>query len=402
MIKNMRTENEANMIKNSCDVEFVLALSLDHINDGWIFVSGATFRISTSNEFVTIYEECSNLLMGMTIHVKVVGISIVYFNIFDVVVRVLFEVRHTLKIRRNLISLGYCLGKEFEIPWKMLLWELLFGHGCALGEIETLKRCHLLQGYTKNDYGLAYDEGGTNERGFMAKSKGGRGAQRSTRGRTAESLKGVAAAAYAINSLEEDEVRRRIKTERLRNDTTTRVRNSDRVTRRYSSKEVRTVGETSSRKSKEQDYRRQESALTTRKPGHSSSARPMTMEAGDQRWKGNSSQLNVVETKADAWEKAQMEKVNRRYEDKKASILAWANEKKLRAKIKMERRKKELEQKIKRNQQFYQAKIARIDHVAGGARAQADEQRRNEELKVKEKARKTRASGQDPVTCFCF
>ncbi|XP_017972438.1 PREDICTED: eukaryotic translation initiation factor 3 subunit A isoform X1 [Theobroma cacao] len=212
----------------------------------------------------------------------------------------------------------------------------------------------------------------------------------------------VAAAAYAINSLEEDEARRRIKTERLRNDTTTRVRNSDRVTRRYSSKEVRTAGETSSRKSKEQDYRRQESALTTRKPGHSSSARPMTMEAGDQRWKGNSSQLNVVETKADAWEKAQTEKVNRRYEDKKASILAWANEKKLRAKIKMERRKKELEQKIKRNQQFYQAKIARIDHVAGGARAQADEQRRNEELKVKEKARKRRASGQDPVTCFCF
>lgn len=52
----------------------------------------------------------------------------------------------------------------------------------------------------------------------------------------------VAAAAYAINSLEEDEARRRIKTERLRNDTTTRVRNSDRVTRRYSSKEVRTVG----------------------------------------------------------------------------------------------------------------------------------------------------------------
>ncbi|XP_021286970.1 remorin [Herrania umbratica] len=213
---------------------------------------------------------------------------------------------------------------------------------------------------------------------------------------------GVVAAAYAINLLEEDEARHGIKIRRSRYDTTPGVRNSDRVTRRYPGKEVKTAGETSSRKSREQDYKRQESALRTRKPGHSSSARPMTMEAGDQRRKGSSSQLNVVETKAEAWEKAQMEKVNRRYEDKKASILAWENKKKLRAKIKMERRKKELEQKIKRNQQFYQAKIAGIDHIAGGARAQLDEQRRNEELKIKEKARKIRASGQDPVTCFCF
>ena len=48
----------------------------------------------------------------------------------------------------------------------------------------------------------------------------------------------------------------------------------------------------------ERDYRRQESTLPTSKPVRPSSARPMTME--------------VVETKADAWEKAEMEKVNKR------------------------------------------------------------------------------------------
>ncbi|XWS51192.1 hypothetical protein CRYUN_Cryun12cG0155900 [Craigia yunnanensis] len=213
---------------------------------------------------------------------------------------------------------------------------------------------------------------------------------------------GVAAAAYAINSLEEDEAQHRIKIERSRQDTTIRAQNSDRVTRRYSSKEIKTEGETSSRKSMEQDYRRQESTLPTSKPGRSSSARPMTMEAGDQRWKGNHSQLNVEESKADAGEKAEMEKVNKRYENMRASILAWENEKKLRAKIKMDRRKKELEQRIKKTQQLYQAKIARIDHIAGGARAQVDEKRRSEELKTKEKARKIRASGEVPVTCFCF
>ncbi|XVF54377.1 hypothetical protein PTKIN_Ptkin05aG0176500 [Pterospermum kingtungense] len=207
---------------------------------------------------------------------------------------------------------------------------------------------------------------------------------------------GVAAAAYAINSLEEDEAQHRIKIKKSKQDTASRAGNSDRVTGRYSSKEIKTAGETSSRKSMEQYSRRQDSTLLpTGKPGRASSARPMTEEAGDQRRKANYS-------KADAWEKAEMEKVNKRYENMKASILVRENEKKRRAKIKMERRKKELEQKIKRAQQLYEAKIARIDHIAGGGRAQADEKRRNEELKVKEKARQIRATGKLPVTCFCF
>lgn len=208
---------------------------------------------------------------------------------------------------------------------------------------------------------------------------------------------GVAAAAYAINSLEEEEARHKIKIERSRQDTTIRARNSDRVTRRYSSKEVKTAGETSSRESMERDYRRQETTLPSSKPGRSSSARAVTGEAGEQRWKGN-----VVESKADAWEKAEMEKVNKRFENIKASILAWENEKKLRAKAKMDRRKQELENRIKRTQQFYREKIARIDRIAGGARAEVEERRRNEEMKIKEKARKLRASGEFPVTCFCF
>lgn len=62
----------------------------------------------------------------------------------------------------------------------------------------------------------------------------------------------------------------------------------------------------------EQDYRRQERNSTPSKPGHSSSARPMTAEVGDRRRNGHYSQLNVVETKADAWEKAEMQKVNKR------------------------------------------------------------------------------------------
>ncbi|MBA0744093.1 hypothetical protein Gogos_006730 [Gossypium gossypioides] len=213
---------------------------------------------------------------------------------------------------------------------------------------------------------------------------------------------GVAAAAYTINSLVEDEARHRIKIRRSAQDTITGVRSSGRVTMRYSSKEIETAGETSSRKLMEKDNRSQESSLPRSKKGGSSSSRPVIMEAGDRSRKGNSSQLNVGETKADAWEKAEMEKLNKRCENKKASILAWEDEKKLRAKVKMDRRKKELERRIKINQQLYQTKISRIDHIGGGAKAEVDEKRRHEELKIKEKARKIRASGKVPVSCFCF
>ncbi|MBA0703820.1 hypothetical protein Golax_016117, partial [Gossypium laxum] len=132
--------------------------------------------------------------------------------------------------------------------------------------------------------------------------------------------------------------------------------------------------------------------------------------AGDQRWKGNYSQTNnALETKADAWQNAELHKLNKRYENMKASIHEWEKEKKVRAKVKMERKKiencfaesndglvevqKELEKKIKRSHQVYQLKISRIDDIAGGARAQVDEKRRNEELKIKEKAKQIRATG---------
>lgn len=63
---------------------------------------------------------------------------------------------------------------------------------------------------------------------------------------------------------------------------------------------------------------------------------------------------------------------------------------------------RELEQRRARNILHYQVKQERIDHIAGGARAQVEEKRRNEESKVKEKAKRIRTTGKVPVTCFCF
>ncbi|PQQ20461.1 transcription factor PIF7 isoform X2 [Prunus yedoensis var. nudiflora] len=97
--------------------------------------------------------------------------------------------------------------------------------------------------------------------------------------------------------------------------------------------------------------------------------------------KGKFNRHNTQETEADAWEKAQIKKIQRRYEKVKSAILAWENEKKMQAKIKMEKRKSELEQRRASNMQHYQIKQTRIDQIAGGARAQMEEKRRNEESK---------------------
>ncbi|XP_023740930.1 remorin 1.4 isoform X1 [Lactuca sativa] len=106
-------------------------------------------------------------------------------------------------------------------------------------------------------------------------------------------------------------------------------------------------------------------------------------------------------TKVDAWEKAELLKIQNRYEKSNLTILQWENEKKARAKRRVEEKKKELEQRRSINWQHYQNKLARIDHVAGGARSQAEDTRRNHEKKVKERAREMRSLGvTSPKYCF--
>ncbi|XP_020548029.1 remorin-like [Sesamum indicum] len=133
---------------------------------------------------------------------------------------------------------------------------------------------------------------------------------------------------------------------------------------------------------------------------NSSSLRPTLPVAADQKQKETPIRSSYSE--ADAWEKAQIAKIRKRYEKMQSEILAWENEKKLRAKQKMERKKGELELRKSRNLQHYYSKIARIDDIAGGARAQVDEKRRQEESVVKQKASRMRLTGRVPVDCFCF
>ncbi|KAF3437583.1 hypothetical protein FNV43_RR20339 [Rhamnella rubrinervis] len=212
----------------------------------------------------------------------------------------------------------------------------------------------------------------------------------------------IAAASFAIHSLEEAELQyqkrlgENLRTSRTNTKTSRKddMQSSGAATRRLSNKEAKhSAGESSPRRPVGLDHKASESAFQSRNPSRTSPVR------GD-RYQNRKGIIagNTGVTKAEAWEKTQMEKIKNRYEKLKSTILAWENEKKMRAKIMSERTKSTLEQRMTANQKHYQNKIARIDEIARGARAQIEEKRRNKESDVKEKAKKIRSTGNVPVT----
>lgn len=62
----------------------------------------------------------------------------------------------------------------------------------------------------------------------------------------------------------------------------------------------------------------------------------------------------------------------------------------------------EIEKRRAKALQKFKNEMEYINQIAEGARAQAEERRKNEELKVKEKANTLRRTGEAPTTCCCF
>ncbi|XP_057777337.1 uncharacterized protein LOC130995874 isoform X2 [Salvia miltiorrhiza] len=109
-----------------------------------------------------------------------------------------------------------------------------------------------------------------------------------------------------------------------------------------------------------------------------------------------------ADSAAAAWEKEEMASIKERYEKLRARIDNWETKKKKKAKRKIESIEAELDKRKAKAIKKYNSEIARIAAIASGARSQAEENRLNEELKVKEKANKIRATGKLPATCLCF
>ncbi|KAL8112028.1 hypothetical protein AgCh_019652 [Apium graveolens] len=129
--------------------------------------------------------------------------------------------------------------------------------------------------------------------------------------------------------------------------------------------------------------------------------KPATFPPTDIKRQG-STKPGMGNTEADVWEKAEMAKIIERYEKLNATILEWESKKKTAAKRKMDKIESDMEKKRAKAMQQYRTKMAMIDQIASGARAKAEENRRHEEVQVKEKAHKIRTTGKYPASCFCF
>ncbi|XVF85850.1 hypothetical protein PTKIN_Ptkin17bG0150800 [Pterospermum kingtungense] len=110
----------------------------------------------------------------------------------------------------------------------------------------------------------------------------------------------------------------------------------------------------------------------------------------------------IEQTKADAWEKAEMAKIKEKYAKLNSTILAWEEKKKQKARNKLEKAENSgSEKKRTRALTKFRNEMDYIKEVADGARAQALSRQRNEELKAKEKANIIRTTGEVPKPCFC-
>lgn len=123
---------------------------------------------------------------------------------------------------------------------------------------------------------------------------------------------------------------------------------------------------------------------------------------GDPTMRQSPEKPGIGDTQADIWEKSEMARIKEKYEKLRAKILDWEQKKKKKAKRRLERAEAELDKRRARAMHHYRSELERIEGIVSGARSQATENRRNEESKVKEKASKFRLTRKLPATCWCF
>ncbi|KAK1268472.1 hypothetical protein QJS04_geneDACA006901 [Acorus gramineus] len=251
----------------------------------------------------------------------------------------------------------------------------------------------------------------------------------------------VAGSAFAITKIEEEMSRNQMRIVEERQASMTRIKSrkesdkaktkeshtfkstdSKRISRWFTNKETNEVtGESSMRRKRVEgdaaaDQKSAEKAFgttpsirrtatstgrsQTQKPGQvpPPAIKPTVSSASNVSRVGSS--YGEAEAIADAWKEAKMEKIKKRYEKRRETILSWENEKKLIAKRRLDKKEGKLELRRATALQEYRNEISNIDKIAGKARALADEKRRNDESKAREKAMDIRSKGRVP-TCFC-
>ncbi|KAL0723404.1 hypothetical protein Bca4012_038003 [Brassica carinata] len=130
---------------------------------------------------------------------------------------------------------------------------------------------------------------------------------------------------------------------------------------------------------------------------------PLRLPSRESKRQSSSQTGQKDDATADAWEKSELAKIKARYEKLNRKIDLWETKKRDKARRKLDKSESGQEQRRKRGLQRFREDMEYIEQIAAGARAQAENQRENEELKVKEKAGIVRSTGKIPgKACFCF
>ena len=76
--------------------------------DSWILDSACSFHMTPNRDWFDTYRSVNSgiVTMGSSAHCKITGICNIRIKMFDGVVRMLCNVKHVPKVKKNLISLG--------------------------------------------------------------------------------------------------------------------------------------------------------------------------------------------------------------------------------------------------------------------------------------------------------
>ncbi|XP_019438723.1 PREDICTED: chromatin assembly factor 1 subunit A-like isoform X2 [Lupinus angustifolius] len=197
-----------------------------------------------------------------------------------------------------------------------------------------------------------------------------------------EHVTSVAAAAFAIHSLEEAESRNLQKMREVPKSPRTQHmrRKEDNHSRRPSN------GEVSMKMPLGQDPRTKVNALPVKRPSGTPFARSLSPV-----------HHKSVKIRPETWEKTMMEKIQNWCKKIKSKILSWECVKKIQAKHQMKRKKRALEYRRAMEKQSYRNKIGREN-----MKAQLEEKRRKQESEARVKENKIQKTGKVPVKCSCL
>ncbi|KAK9116600.1 hypothetical protein Sjap_015547 [Stephania japonica] len=108
------------------------------------------------------------------------------------------------------------------------------------------------------------------------------------------------------------------------------------------------------------------------------------------------------ESKADLWKQAEMKRITDRYEKRNSLVLSWEEKKKEEAKRQLQRIESDLEKERAEAIRSFRRDVIVIEKIAGKEKKLAEERKNKRESKANQEVKQIRITGKAPTNCFCF